>query len=257
MREVSDFFRYIFNNDWPEYVVCTACDSTLPQGMKISAREIFGEKGSVPLERMDAFKELPDCPHCAQPMELFHDPQRTFELIKKRLSSDGYLSLLRDDNSGQVEGISYGYGCLLGEQFESEWANTYNYMQKRDPRYNRRFDDFIACIDNVFPKADFSDDTEVFCWNSVAISRRARKAGRLRELIGAFLDAIPPEKFRQYIIGEVIIGSRYHRILEKGGLHVIPGFLDDPETLIGGIFQGSADAFRLPPDDFAKISKSS
>ena len=161
MCEISDFFRHTFNNDWPEFVVCTDCDSTLPQGMKISAKDVFGEENSISLERMDSLTQLPDCPNCAQAMEIFHDSGRTLELTKGRLSTDGYLSLLRDADSDQVEGICYGYRCLLAEQFKSEWANKYNYMARRNPKHDRSLDDLITCLNEAIPDAGLSANTEV------------------------------------------------------------------------------------------------
>ncbi|MDH5597300.1 MAG: hypothetical protein OEY44_04290, partial [Candidatus Peregrinibacteria bacterium] len=48
--EIADFFRQIFNNDWADYAVCPPCDSTLPDGMRLSAKEVYGTDGHVPME---------------------------------------------------------------------------------------------------------------------------------------------------------------------------------------------------------------
>jgi len=141
IREISDFFRLIFNNDWPEFVVCLPCDSTLPKGMKLSAPEVYETNGeSVPISIMDTLPKIPDCPNCSKKMQLFHDPKKTFQRLKERLTKGGYVSLLRDRETDKIEGFAYGYGCTLKNQFESEWGNRYNYMADPHPDYDRSFE---------------------------------------------------------------------------------------------------------------------
>ena len=127
ITEVADFFRLIFNNDWPEWVVCPPCDSTLPNGMRLSAMEVYKTDGqAVPLETMDTQPKIPDCPCCNEKMKIFHDSEKTIQRMSERLKGDGYVSLLKDIKTGKAEGLVYGYGSTLQHQFESEFQNPYS-----------------------------------------------------------------------------------------------------------------------------------
>ena len=243
IREISDFFRLIFNNDWPEFVVCPPCDTKLEDGMKFSASQVYGTGDQpVPVETIDIDQKVPNCPNCVEKMKIFHDPRKTFQKLKERLEKDGYLSLLRDMETNEIEGLVYGYGCTLKEQFESEWGNRYVYMAEQFPEYDRSFDRFLECLNDTFPDENFGPDKEVFCWNCVATSHRAR--GNLKTLILNFLDAVPSGKHDLYNIGETEIGSKFHQILLVAGSVDIKGFLGGGEVLTGNKFGNYVKGFK-------------
>ena len=109
IKEISDFFRFIFNNDWPEFVVCPPCDSKLPEGMRLSAFDVYGtDQKHVPLEILDNYPKIPCCPNCNEDMKIFHDPEKTFQNIKGKLSNDAYVSLLRSEENNNIAGFAFG-----------------------------------------------------------------------------------------------------------------------------------------------------
>lgn len=244
--QVADYFRYIFNNDWPEYLICRNCDSSFPDGKRFSASEVLQVDSPVDLLTMDIFPithDLPNCPCCDNQMELFHDPQRTFELMEKRLSRQGYLSFIKNDLTGQMEGFCYGYLCSLREQFESEWENDFQYMSQRYQANDRSFDRLVDALSLAFPEEFFDESTPMFCWNSIAISKHLRDQGQLAPLVDSFIRKVPREMHDLYDIGEVLIDSKWHQILKKAGSVDVPGFLGSGETLTGTKFGKIADYF--------------
>ena len=234
IKEIADFFRLIFNNDWPEFVVCPPCDSKLPDGMKMSASEVYGTKGeTVPLEIMDTNPIIPDCPCCGEKMKIFHDPEKTYKNLSKKLGKDGYASLLRSKDD-RIAGFAFGYGCTLEEEFWHEWGNKYHYMAEEDPRYNRDFGNFLQRLNEEFPDANFTSDSEIFCWNCVAASQEARGAKNSILLIQALFDSLPDEKQDLYIIGETLKGSNAHKIFRKLSGRDVEGVLEGDGTIIAG-----------------------
>lgn len=232
IKEISDYFRFIFNNDWPQFVACPPCDSKSSNGMRFSAMDIFKTESHLSLEKMDCTETLPNCPHCGNEMRIFHDPDKTFLNLKHKLEKDGYVSLLRSDESHQIAGFTFGYGCTLQEEFHNEWRNRYHYMAQENPEYDRDFDVFIRRLQEEFPDANFTPESEVFCWNCVATSPEARSTRYSVKLMQAFFDSLPPEKRDLYVIGETLSGSNSHRIFKTLGGKDVSGILDGQDTII-------------------------
>ena len=259
MKEIADFFRYIFTNAWPQYVVCPPCDSTLPKGMKLSARQVY-ETGReyIPLEVMDKDPKIPDCPHCGEQMKIFHDPETTHKKIIEKLDKDGYVSLLRDKNTGKIAGFAFGYGCTLREEFENEWGNRYNYMAKKEqsPEYDRPFENFLQHLREMLPDANFEPKSEVFAWNCVATAPEARGQKNMAELMQNLFKVLPPKKFDLYIVGEVLKGSKAHGIFKTVGGRDVLGVLEGDDIITAGPLKQIAKTFALSSDQFTRLKKS-
>lgn len=232
--DASRFFRYIFNNDWQEFVVCTDCDSKLPEGMRWSAMKVYGEDKHVPLSILDASPKLPDCPCCGQQMKIFHDPEKTYMNLHGKLSKDGYLTMLRDEQDESVSGFIFGYGTTLEEEFHYEWRNKYLYMAEEDPAYDRSLDKLVGLLNQHVPDRQFSRDMQLFCWNCVATDPKARGMSNFEKLMDGFFGSLPPEKRDQSIVGEVLRGSTAHKIFRLLKGIDVPGYLDGDDTIIVG-----------------------
>lgn len=232
--EITDFFRLIFNNDWPELAVCTDCDSKLPQGMRKSAKEVFGAEEHVPLTQMDSMKEMPCCPECTKPMAIFHDPQKTRANLAEKLSNDGYVSLLRSGEHDKIAGFVFGYGTTLEREFSLEWANAYEYMAKQDPKYDRSLDELVKKLGEHVPDRNLGPDSQVFAWNCVAIGPEARGMRHFATVMGNFFNSLPPEKRELSVVGEVLRKSPAHSIFRKLGGIDVPGYLEGDDTIIVG-----------------------
>jgi hypothetical protein len=213
--------------------------------MKRSAKEVF-DTGDTPVsvEQMDAKSQMPDCPHCRAPMEVFHDPKKTFERLSERLTNEGYVSLLRSLETDQIEGFAYAYGATLKEQFDSEWSNQYNYMAEQRPDHSRPFEHFLNCLNQAIPDESFDENTAVISWNCVALSSKARGSKVVKKLIGNLFEAVPIEKHNRYDIGEVIEGSKWHQMLKRAGTIDVPGFLEGEEIITGARFGDYVKGFR-------------
>ena len=235
--EISDFFRFIFNNAWGEFAVCTDCDSKMLDGMKLSAMQVFGTgEEYVPTKQMDELKTLPNCPCCSKPMELFHDPLRTLVLMRKKLEKNGHATLLRQENEGdRLSGFTFGYGATLKEECDGEWGNRYNYMRKRKPQHDRDFDTLLQKLRNSFPQSEFNENTEVFAWNCIATAPWARFSKPLAEMIRQFFSTIPTKHIEKYLIGEAKEGSfAYQQIFKWAGAKDVRGFLEGDNVVLAG-----------------------
>jgi len=237
MREISDFFRLIFNNYWPEFAVCPPCDNKRPEGMRISAFDVYGKQDQpIPLNVLDADPHMPDCPCCSGKMKIFHDPRITHENIKGKLGKDGYVSLLRDPDSNGINSFAFGYGCTLEEEFQYEWRNPYHYMADPTKEYDRSFENLITCLNKAFPEENFKPDSKVFCWNCIAAMPSARSSGlaSVNRLLQSFFRQIPAEKHGLFIVGEAEKNSNAANIFSRLGAKEVPGVFEKEKIMVAG-----------------------
>jgi len=234
LDEITDFFRLVFNNDWPEFVVCKSCDSSLPQGMRLSAKEVFGVQDHVPLSTMDSMSQMPECPHCTQPMQIFHDPKKTRDNLKERLGEDGYVSLLRSSHGDKIAGFVFGYGTTLEQEFHHEWRNKYHYSAEEEPEYERSFDELVKLLHEFVPDRNLKPESEVFAWNCVATGPEIRGMKHFVVMMKAFFNSLPEEKRDLSVVGEVLKGSAAYSIFHKLGGIDVPDYLTGEDTIIIG-----------------------
>lgn len=250
MCEVSDTFRYTFNNSFPEYVLCRDCQT------QMSAIDLSGitDGSYLPLAQLDNPGVMPACNGCQQPMEFFHDPAKTQAKLASRLGTGANLALLRNDDEGSIDGFSFGYKRSLKEIFESEWKFLYSYCAAEDRRYMRDYDLFLEktiplLSDSCGRKVSAEDD--VYCWNCVAIGKNVQGKKLLPKLLGCFSDDISGEMVETLpVIGETMDGSRFHKILSRAGLKRIDDVLGNGLVLMAGPLKGLIDRFKSPPDQF-------
>ncbi len=233
IREISDFFRFMFNNAWGEYVVCTQCDPVREAGMKTSAMSVFGTDDEyVPLDQMDSLTTFPDCPCCSKPMELFHDPEATFKKMQEKLQADGYASLLKKKGEDRVSGFTFGYGSTIEGVFNGEWRNRYNYLKNPPPEHERDLQKLIEQLNIAVPGGQFSADTPVFGWNCIATAPWVRSVGSLHGIMTSFFDSLPREHMEQYVIGEALSGSTAHKLFLRAGAIEIKDYLEGDGIIV-------------------------
>ncbi|MDH5596460.1 MAG: hypothetical protein OEY44_00005, partial [Candidatus Peregrinibacteria bacterium] len=198
---------------------------------------------------------LPDCTNCHQQMQIFHDPKATREKMIRKLTPDGYASLLRDAETNNVAGFGFCYGTTLKEGFNFEWGNPYNYMTNPDPEYDRDFNRFLSILNAGVEDYHFEPDTEILLWNCVAISKKARGSKNFLGLMRNMFNALPPEKRKLRIVGECMQGSVAHGLFHTVGGHDVPGFLDGDNTIITFKVGETIDLFNLPDEAFSERHK--
>ena len=234
-EEIADFFRLIFNNFWPEYVVCVPCDAKLEGGMRRSALEVFGEsEAPVSLDVMDDVDALPRCPTCGAEMQVFHDRDTVLKSTRRKLEQHGQVALLRDEVSGAVAGFTFGYGCTLWELFYNEWRNPYHYMADPPSEQDRSFEVLARRLNETFPEDHFERDTRVFGWNCIATMPMARLNGLKNTglLLGGLFQSPAVLAGGEYVIGEVQVGSTSHALFGMLGGIDVPGVIGEANTVV-------------------------
>jgi|WetSurMetagenome_2_1015567.scaffolds.fasta_scaffold16580_2 hypothetical protein len=240
IREMSDYFRWIFITDFPEYVVCQDC------GITKSADEIFGlEKGQhISLEAADNLKEFPDCPCCRKKMEFFHDPERTYKKLSEKIMEDTNVTVLYSNVDGKLEGLAFGYKATVEGIFEREWRYRFGYTKHPKEQYQRNrkkyLDEICSHLTAVCPPTDdnnchsgITPESLAFCGGCLAISPEARKHGLSVDLFYAFLLSLDPETVENCgLIGEVMTDSMPHAILKKAGTATFNGILDSGFSIV-------------------------
>ena len=252
VQRVTDFFRYIFNNEWPDYAVCPPCDSTLPGGARMSAKEAYKTDQPVPLATMDTNPVLPDCTNCGSQMQIFHDPGKLRALLEKKLMKEGYVSFINDPESGDTKGFAYGYGTTLEEAFHGEWGNAYGYMANPDPAYDRDLGKLLECLNGTIKDTHFTPEMEIFLWNCVGITPVAQGGANYIQVMRGLFNQLPPEKRDQRIVAEVLIDSPAHIHFNTTGAIDIPGFMDNGGTIIVFKVGETTDIFNLSLDEYYK-----
>jgi len=237
-RAISDFYRYIFCNDWGDFLVCQDCDVNFEDGMRISANDFFGTGSeSVGGSRLNFLPENCSCPNCKNEMKLFHDPKETYENIKKKLSFDGNISLLKDDDENIVA-MSLAYVASLRDVFNLEWVNKYNYMdpEYQLPSYDRDFDLFLKKVNEAGFFKEVDAGTLVYSWSFIVVDKKVRGNKYFSLLMKNLWSPvnIPDLDPSILIFGYTMKGSKAHGLFNGLGAVDIPGVLEDDLLMVAG-----------------------
>lgn len=228
---IANSFREIFCNT-SEYAVCQHCDKL------VGAAQVYGlaEDTYLPVELLDMSRQLPDCSSCERPMELLYDPLATFKNLKRKFSRDAYVTLLRT-HKGDIGGFTFGYMRSFKEVYDLEWRSKYIYTKQPHPN---SLTDYDTVIDRVTPLlseeigAPVDGNTDIFCWNCVAIGPKLRGSGAARTMLREFILQLPPGLVeKKAVLGETKRGSKFYSILRSSGLYPMEVGADD-YVLIGG-----------------------
>lgn len=240
INEASDFMRWIFAHDYPEYAYCVDCDMTLPHGKRVSVRDALDMQSDeyISLNQLSNPINLPDCDDCGNQMELFFDENASYKSFEDKFKEDAGMTLLRNDNK-EVVGLNFAYMRSLREVFKKEWEDYYLYAAKETkPEAKRSLDNFL---DKVLPvmknlETELGGDPDqvtpeipIICSNLIAIDPRYRRQRHTFALLLNSFEMVPEDMLKNgFGISESIRGTLMHELcLAAGGKEVAGVFQDE------------------------------
>jgi hypothetical protein len=232
LRELSDCFRWIFINSLGQYCFYPS------EGKPISAHELMGvDRGEmIPLEALDS-ADLSRWPHptTGELPVFWHDPEITFEAIRKKLHRKGQVSLLRDSSTQSLKGFVFGYFSTVAEAFEEEeWEHPHRYSAVKDPRFYRDPNHFIRKINQAIRQHPDRFKTEqvlvaespVYVFNAWGLAPECRNKGVISQMLRYNMDRMPDVlKNRLIVLNEPSYNSFIHNVHRQAGAVDIPGAL--------------------------------
>lgn len=260
LKEISDFFRFIFNNSYGGQFL------TYPSiARPISAHAIFGKDKNeyIPLNKLDNFdpSTYPEHPETHEKAIFWHDPEITIKRFTEKSAHNAHFALMRDIETNEIAGLMFGHKCTVRQVFESEeWQNPLYYSGIENPKQYRDFQNFLIKINNVLRNngwQEIDSNTEIYGWNCVATRQDARGLENLLRMTKRFFEIIPDEFRDLTIIGETIHQSRAHALFRTGGALDVPGILvpgseistSDPQIAVASLEEFSK-TFKLSPENF-------
>ncbi len=233
VQEISEFFRYTFNNAFPEYLICTSCD------IQCSAPTVFGTgKEYVDLKTMDDMADCFYCPGCYEKMELFHDSGMVQQKIQKNLSENACVSLLKNDKNDLLAGMTFAYFDTFEQVFQREWSNEKIYMQNQDIRFNRDMNWFLEKINKTLreqQKEEIHKNTEVCCWNCASIHPKSQGLNNMLQLFQGLFDVMYQQQKEdlknKFVVLETRMNSTGHKIMKIAGAIDVKNVFGDKEQV--------------------------
>ncbi len=233
VREVSDYYRYIFNNNG-HYLV-------YPETFEfISPREWFGapEGERVSLRAMDSMEEqdYPRHPRTGERAILWHHPRRTEAAMREKFERDATLIRLRGERDRQIVGFSFGYRRDASAIFEQEgWRSPYYYADPALPHGRKSLELFLTRVNatlrenpDVFGeylalRGPLHERSMTYAWNCTGKSVRGRDA--LYSLMRAFFTGVPRAFHDDLVFGDARVGARGYHLFGDAGFVDVPGVL--------------------------------
>ena len=267
VNKVADFYRYIFNNNG-NYLVFP---STLEF---MSPAEVFekSEGEIVELAKMDSLTEFPVHPKTGEQAVFWHDRDTTLSRIRTKLNQDSHLAILRDLETGSIEGLCFGNRTTVRQQFESEgWKNPLYYTDRYIREHTRELDTLLKKVRATmqehsaqFGNCIISGDDVIYSWNCLSTSPKARGIENLLALTSQFFASIPePIKKQLLVISETRFQSTSHNLLTVAGYLDAPGILLEKQTLQKNVdslivmasLSTVAHNFTLSPREFRQLAR--
>lgn len=255
LQEITDFYRYIFNNSFPEYAVCIECDE------QISARDAFHSNDYVPLDQIDDVSNLPNCQSCGDEMSFFIDAEQTLENLKEKFKKDALISILREKNTEKIVGVAFGYFDTLKNVVQKEWENPYNYMKRENQPLSKNIsmEDFIHDISFAVKEGGIDDNIDeeerIFAWNCAALDDSLFGKGYLSYLMKQFFTSIPnKDRFNSNMktVFHVLKNEKMKEIVRHAGCSIVENIPDTRYSYVVGQLTEVAHNFSLSPEDFQK-----
>jgi len=224
IHEISRFRRYIFNNEYKDFLVFPSTGETT------SAQNIFEKEESqyVDIDQMDSLKNLPVNPKTGEKAVVYRHPKKMEELISNQLKGEeGQVGLFREN--GEVLGLIYGYRTFLKRVFELEWSNKYLYTENPPQEYDRSWDDFVDLVNNnIFDKSFFKEKTPVYSWNCLGVDPQARGKGVATMLMNKFFEALDYKSKEADIpvAGDLFLSAKTYEVFKKADGFYVDGFLN-------------------------------
>jgi hypothetical protein len=252
VAELSDFYRFTFNNENEHYLIYPST------GEFISPKEIFGQD-NVPTTVMDAFSDYPKHPQTGEQSVVFHDPQVTYEKLLKLLSKNAYLVVLRDAQTLKVSGMTFEYKASLEEIFRNEWQDPLTYSPLANTADGRSFEDFLKHMQLGFSVQGISQEVspqmEFYCWNCTVTAPDARGLDNVLVIISRLhLQVLQKENSKNiFAIFETQQGKMANKGLKNTGAFEIPNVFNDNTVLMVARLQEIFDNYSLSPNDFKRL----
>ena len=270
IKDISDFYRYVFNN-MGHYLV-------YPKTFEfISSQQVFNKPNRwVSIKEMDSLdlKDFSCHPRTGEKAIFWHDPDVTFKLIQNRLKKDGHVGLLRNNETKFIEGIIFGNKTTLKKQFEAEgWENPFLYANIEVLKHNRNFENFLQKVNQTIldnPKI-FGDivnnkmtaSSEIYSFNCFGVAPKVQGLNNLLAMTKAFFSAIDENiKSGLVTMGETRYKSKGHSMLRSAGYVNVHGLWQNEsckkggeETLVVAPLSTVAQTFSLSLNEFKKRKK--
>lgn len=247
VKEVSDFYRWIFNNAFEQYLFYPS------EKIPISPRDVpefnCAEGKYVPLEALDEFEPATDFPakqKTGERARFWHDPKATKEKIGHKLSQDAHLVLLKTKQKKEIKGLIFGHRCTMKEVFQTEeWENPVYYSGLEDQTCYHDFENYLKQVNLVFQENrvkfqniltdNITGDTMIYAWNALALSPDLRGLGQLLALTKTFFGNLPQEMVNDLLfIGEALLGSNSYILGKSSGGIEVPCVLSQKSQLSKG-----------------------
>jgi len=292
IKNLSIAYRYLFTNTYAEFIFFPS------EGIKYSLHELLDVKPGTmfPNEAIYSFPIDCLCKKSAfdksvdeYPM-FCHDPEMTFQIIKKKLDQRGRAVIISDEETGQIVGFAFGYKSRLIEAWSlEEWVHPFVYsrfglmlreIQESDHRlhkifhgrYINKFDNFLVKF-NALVKDDlgayglpdhreqFEPDDCVYIYNAIATHPRIRVISKPSQLSGICLDmADEYVKNNMLTFGEAVFQSNAYKMFQTAGMKDLYGVLNQsPDSakkgdniLMAGRLTSVLEVALLPHREFMK-----
>ena len=197
IREVSNFYRFMFNNEHEHYLASPL------SGKIIGPKEVFSDLGNsyADLTRMDSL-DL-DCYTDLITGEIpvfYHCPTRTESIISQMLKSDGCVAILRGDDL-KICGAAFGYTDTVENVFRNEYARRYQFSKADGQLFENDSSIFFDRIEQVTGLSESDGCFSLACVGTIPGSGRGIN-NYLSLLKGVF--SLIPESKRDdlLVIGE-------------------------------------------------------
>lgn len=267
VNQITDFYRYIFNNNGNYLVFPTTLEF-------LSPAEVFDQNQDeiIDLVTMDSLTEFPIHPQTGEQAIFWHDPEQTLKKISTKLKQDAQVAILRDLTTANIEGLCFGNKTTVRQQFEAEgWRNPLDYAAREITQHNRDFPNHLQKLrakmqqhSEQFGNCELAAEDAIYSWNCLTTSPKFRGIEILLALTSQFFAAIPePIKQQLPVISEVRFQSTSHSLLTIAGYLDVPGILTDKSTLqintdsliVTAPLSTIAQNFSLPPREFRQLAR--
>jgi hypothetical protein len=292
INKLSTAYRYLFTNTYAEFIFYPSEGRkfSLPELLDLDPNTMFPIDTiySLPiasLRKRSVFDKSID----EYPM-FCHDPEITFQNIKRKLERRGHAAIIHDEETGNIVGFSFGYRSSLIEAWSlEEWVHPFVYsrldqfldiIQQSDmellkiyhDRYFNNFDDFLQKFNTLIKdnldefaltnsKTKFGPDDFVYIFNAVVTHPQIRTISKPSELCGFCLSMMDEYTRNSMLtLGEAVFQSNAYKMFQIGGMKDIYGVLnqssDQAQTgdniLMTGPLSSVLEAALLPHREFMK-----
>ncbi len=128
----------------------------------------------------------------------YYDPEKTYQIFIDQLKNnpDSYLTILKDKNTGDIQGVTFAYEASLKEIFEKEeWENPLLFAGIEDPRKYRKYEEFEQKVrESLELKSSEPFPEKCRSWNVIFVNSECRKGGTFLDLIQNLIESLPEGK---------------------------------------------------------------